>query len=203
MEKIDFKNVIEACSKFIESNGKDMDLIDLESHLIIKNYLSMEDKAICATKAFLDADKDYSIPSIFISIGFDIAILFNCLLSYTNIDVDKITDELKTYENYDLIYQSGLGDYILTYCKQDYNRLVNMIDKALSIEHVSSLLSSLDSIDSNVIEDMTNAIVSLKNNGDKDMIHDMAVISKFSDPGIEDLKEKITEEVLEKIYSKE
>lgn len=203
MEKINLKDVIDVCSKFIESNGKNTELIDLESKLIIKNYLPMDEKAVCITKAFLDADKDYSIPSIFIAIGFDIAILFDCLLSYVNIDIEKITDEEKTYENYDLIYQSGLGDYILNYCKQDYERLVKMVDKALSIEHVSALLNSLDSVDSDSIESMTNAIVGLKNNADKEMIHDMATIAKFSDPEFEDLKDKITEEVLDRIYSKE
>ena len=204
MEKIEFKKVIEICSRFIESHGQNnAELIDLESKLVIKNYLPMEDKAVYITKAFLDADKDISVPSVFVSIGFDIAMLFDCLLAYTNINVDNIADEDKIYENYDIIYESGLGDYILSYCKADYKRICKMLDRALSMEHISSLLTSLDAIDSDALEDVTKAINDLKKNGDKDMIHDMAQISRFADPEFEGLREKITDEVLDRIYSNE
>ena len=203
MEKINFKDVIGVCSKFIDSQGKDTGIVDLESKLIVRNYLQMDEKALCATRAFIDADKDYSIPSVFVAVGFDIAILFDCLLAYTNIDVDSIDESDKIYENYDLIHQSGLADYIINFCEKDYNRLVRMVDRALSIEHVSSLLNSLENIDGEAIDNLTRSIVDLKTNGDKEMIHDMATISKASDPEFAGLKEKVSDEVLDKIFSKE
>lgn len=203
MEKIKFEEVISACSKFIESSGKEKSLMDLESRLVIRSYLEMSEKAVCITRSFIDADKDVSIPSVFVAIGFDLAYLFDCLLAYTNIDVDAMVDGDKIYENYDLIYQSGLADYIIGYCEKDYNRLVRMVERSLSIEHISSLLSSLENIDGEAIDDLTRSIVDLKTNGDKEMIHDMATIAKASDPEFAGLKEKVSDEVLDKIFSKE
>jgi hypothetical protein len=201
MEKIDFKSVIDACNKFIESNGKDSSLVDIESKLIIRNYLDMDAKAICLVRAFLDADKDVSVPSVFVSIAMDLALLFDCLLAYTNIDIDAIESGDKIYENYDSIYKAGLADYIMEYCEKDYNRLVKMADRMLSIEHVSSLLMGIENIDGDAIDELTRSIVDLKNNGDKEMIRDMATIAKASDPDFESIKEKLSEETLDKIFS--
>lgn len=203
MEKISFKKVIDTCSKFIESHGQDKEMVELQSKLIIKNYLDMDEKVLALTRAFLDADKDVSIPSVFISVAFDLAILFDCLFSYTNINIEEIQDSDKIYENYDLIYKSGLADYIIEYCEKDYERLVKMAERSLSIEHVSQMLIGLENVDGDSIDEMTRAIIDLKNSSDKEMIHDIATIARAYDPNMEVVKDKLNDEVLDKIFSKE
>ena len=203
MEKINFKEVVDVCNNFIKSSGNDDGkMTELKSNLIIRSYLPLEEKSICLVKAFMDADKDISIPTPFISIAFDLSLLFDCLLAYTNIDIEEIENSEKIYENYDSIYFSGLADYIISYCEKDYGRLIKMADRMMSLEHVSALLTSVEGVDGEAINDLTKAIIDLKKNGDKEMIHDMAIIAKSSDPEFANIKEKVSEEVLDEILSK-
>ena len=80
-------DILKVCTEFIETNGKNIDaFLEIQQKLVIRTYLGIDEKAICLTKILLDSDKDIDIPSQFFVIAFEIAILFDCILAYTNID---------------------------------------------------------------------------------------------------------------------
>ena len=99
--------------------------------LVIRAYLPMQDKVVALVRMIIDSDKDIDVPETFFTAGLEIACCFDGLLSYVNIE-PEVNIEIKNYENYDLIYQSGLADYILEFCGKDYDRLVRMMERTLS-----------------------------------------------------------------------
>lgn len=202
MEEISFKEVLDVCAKFVASNGKSIEeLNDLFQKLVIKSYMKMDYKVLCLTRTFMDADKDIDIPSPFFVAALDIAILFDCLLSYANIDTGAITQEEKSYENYDILNESGLVEYILSFCANDYNKLVSMAERAISYENLISLMESLNSFDSESLQKLTDKYDEFMTTTDPQLIHDMSTIMMANDENIAKVVGSMMEESVDKAKS--
>lgn len=202
MEKISFEEFMKVCTDFVETDGKTMDeFLDMQRRLQIKAFIKMEDKAVCLTRVMMDSDKDIEIPSHFFVMALDIAMLFDCLLAYTNVEYQNIKDEDKSYENYDAIYQSGMADYILSFCKNDFDRTYRMADRSLSYGNLLALIQSLQNFDSDGIKDLIKEFNSVKNDLDKESLHDMAKILTYNDEAFGDLVEKINVESMENAFT--
>lgn len=202
MEEISFKEVLDVCTRFVVSNGENMEeLDDLFQKLVIKSYMKMDYKVLCLTRTFMDADKDIDIPSPFFVAALDIAILFDCLLSYANIDTGAITQEEKSYENYDILNESGLVEYILSFCANDYNKLVSMAERAISYENLVSLMDSLNSFDSESLQKLTDKYDEFMTTTDPQLIHDMSTIMMANDDNIAKVVGSMMEESVDKAKS--
>lgn len=193
------KDILGICRKFIEHSEDEKNIKeynDLLNSLVIKSYMPMQEKVVALVRIIIDNDREIDVESSFFTAGFELACCFDGLLAYTNIE-PEVDLESKNYENYDIIYQSGLADYILQYCEKDYNRLVRMMERTLSFENLTELTNSLASMDSGVLREVVNALKEVKNDINPETIKNIADIMRLNDPLLTHVKEDVIDSALE------
>ena len=90
-------------------------LENIKNSLVIKDYMPLKQKELCLNKMLIDIYVEKDSADAF-SVGTEIAMLFDCLLGYVvnlNQDIDTL---FKDTEFYDLLYISGIVNYILGFC---------------------------------------------------------------------------------------
>lgn len=196
------EEVLKICDSFIK-NPDDKDVVsaynDMISQLVIRDYLPIQEKVISLVRLILDSDKDIDVPATFFTAGLELACCFDGLLSYTNIE-QTFDISVKNYENYDIIYQSGLADYILRYCGKDYDRLVRMMERTLSYENLTELIKSIHSIDTGNLKEVTDEIRKIEKDADPEVIKNLADIMRLNDPNLNNLKNKIDKDSVIKSF---
>ena len=193
------QEVLKVCEEFINHPENEEEVTaynDMLQHLTIRSYLSIQEKVVALVRMVIDSDKNIDVPEAFFTAGVELACCFDGLLAYTNIE-QEINIEIKNYENYDLIYQSGLADYILGFCEKDYDRLVRMMERTLSYQNLAELLESMKAMDTGVLRETTNEIKKAIKEADPEMIKDMADLMRLNDPTLNDLKVQITSAAVE------
>lgn len=198
------KEILNICGAFVK-NPEDEATVkaynDMLKGLIIRAYLPMQEKVIALVRMIMDSDKDIDVPETFFTAGLEIACCFDGLLSYVNID-PEVNLEIKNYENYDLIYQSGLADYILEYCGKDYERLVRMMERTLSYQNLTELIQSIREINVGGLSEAAEKIREIKDEIDPEVIKNIADIARMNDPALNDLKDTIDNEAVDKAFEK-
>lgn len=198
------QEVLKVCEDFI-SNSEDKNVLetynDMLKNLVIRSYLPMQEKVIALVRMIIDSDKDIDVPATFFTAGLEIACCFDGLLSYTNIETE-VNVEIKNYENYDLIYQSGLADYILQYCEKDYDRLVRMMEHTLSYENLNELVESIREVDFGKLSEVTATIKNMKSEIDPEVIKNMADIMRLNDPNLTRLNDTLNSDAADKAVEK-
>lgn len=198
------KEILNICDAFVK-NPEDEATVkaynDILKGLIIRAYLPMQEKVIALVRMIMDSDKDIDVPETFFTAGLEIACCFDGLLSYVNID-PEVNLEIKNYENYDLIYQSGLADYILEYCGKDYERLVRMMERTLSYQNLTELIQSIREINVGGLSEAAEKIREIKDEIDPEVIKNIADIARMNDPALNDLKDTIDNEAVDKAFEK-
>ena len=174
---------------------------DMLQNLVIRAYLPMQEKVVALVRMVMDSDKDIDVPEAFFTAGLEIACCFDGLLSYVNIE-PEVNPDIKSYENYDLIYQSGLADYILKYCGKDYERLVRMMERTLSYENLTDLVQSMREMDTGSLRELVNNLRNMKDEIDPEVIKNIADITRMNDPALNDLKDTIDNEAVDKAFEK-
>lgn len=172
---------------------------DMLQNLVIRAYLPMQEKVVALVRMVMDSDKDIDVPEAFFTAGLEIACCFDGLLSYVNIE-PEVNPDIKSYENYDLIYQSGLADYILEYCGKDYERLVRMMERTLSYENLTDLVQSMREMDTGSLRELVNTLRNMKDEIDPEVIKSIADIARMNDPALNDLKDTIDNEAVDKAF---
>ena len=172
---------------------------DMLRNLVIRAYLPMQEKVVALVRMVMDSDKDIDVPEAFFTAGLEIACCFDGLLSYVNIE-PEVNPDIKSYENYDLIYQSGLADYILEYCGKDYERLVRMMERTLSYENLTDLVQSMREMDTGSLRELVNTLRNIKDEIDPEVIKNIADIARMNDPALNDLKDTIDNEAVDKAF---
>ena len=172
---------------------------DMLQNLVIRAYLPMQEKVVALVRMVMDSDKDIDVPEAFFTAGLEIACCFDGLLSYVNIE-PEVNLDIKSYENYDLIYQSGLADYILEYCGKDYERLVRMMERTLSYENLTDLVQSMREMDTGSLRELVNTLRNMKDEIDPEVIKNIADIARMNDPALNALKDTIDNEAVDKAF---
>ncbi len=196
------QEILDICNAFTK-NPEDEATVkaynDMLQGLVIRAYLPMQEKVVALVRMIIDSDKDIDVPETFFTAGLEIACCFDGLLSYVNID-PEVNIDIKNYENYDLIYQSGLADYILEYCGKDYDRLVRMMERTLSYQNLSELVQSMREMDTGSLRELTNTIRGMKDEIDPEVIKNLADIMRLNDPALNDLKDSIDKDAVDNIF---
>ncbi len=198
------KEILNVCDAFVkkpEDEAAVKAYNDMLQGLVIRAYLPMQEKVIALVRMIMDSDKDIDVPETFFTAGLEIACCFDGLLSYVNID-PEVNLEIKNYENYDLIYQSGLADYILEYCGKDYERLVRMMERTLSYQNLTELIQSIREINVGGLSEATEKIREIKDEIDPEVIKNIADIARMNDPALNNLKDTIDNEAVDKAFGK-
>lgn len=198
------KEILNVCDAFVKKPEDEATVKaynDMLKGLIIRAYLPMQEKVIALVRMIMDSDKDIDVPETFFTAGLEIACCFDGLLSYVNID-PEVNLEIKNYENYDLIYQSGLADYILEYCGKDYERLVRMMERTLSYQNLTELIQSIREINVGGLSEAAEKIREIKDEIDPEVIKNIADIARMNDPALNNLKDTIDNEAVDKVFKK-
>lgn len=199
------KDIIRICKDFIEDSENEKtvkEYNDLLNSIIVKSYMPIQEKVVALVRMLMDNEREIDVESSFFTAGLELACCFDGLLAYTNID-PEVDISIKNYENYDIIYQSGLADYILQYCEKDYERLVKMMERTLSFENLREMINSLSSMDSGMLREVVNALKGVKKDLDSETIKNIADIMRLDDPLLTQIKETIVDSALQDLEQKE
>ena len=113
--------------------------------MTIRNYIPILDKMrLIMAIIFKFNAEDVEMHEIRI-INMERELFFDVLLGgYALIDVND--PDLRTYQSYDLLYPL-FANFILQYCKDDYNKIAKMIEDSLNIYAMQDLDSLFNNVD--------------------------------------------------------
>ena len=126
-------------------------LEEIKRNLVIRDYMPLAQKELCLRKALIDMHTEEDGPYTW-SVLYEIALLFDCLLGYVVNINPEIDAFYKDRDFYDLLWISGITEYILQYCQLDYNKFIRMADNMISFDNLKELtenikLTSPDQVD--------------------------------------------------------
>ena len=198
------QEILDVCDAFIK-NPEDEATVkaynDMLQGLVIRAYLPMQDKVVALVRMIIDSDKDIDVPETLFTAGLETASCYDGPLSYVK-NEPEVNIEIKNYENYDLIYQSGLADYILEFCGKDYDRLVRMMERTLSYQNLMELVQSIREVDVGGFSEFTEKIRGMKDEIDPEVIKNIADIARMNDPALNNLRDAIDNEAVDKAFEK-
>ena len=146
---------VNVVTKFIRGKATVDDLNELGNQMTIREYIPMKEKyrLIAMTIFKMNSESDDMAETAVIAkeknLFFDVLLTAYCGINCENQD-------LKTYATYDLLYPI-LSKYILQFCGDDYNKLVEMLDSSLNIYHMKELTELMESVDYEEIKKATKA----------------------------------------------
>lgn len=184
---IPFLNVYLKCKEVIEGKITNDEFNKfLYEEIEIEQYLPIQIKKSLIDIFFVRNNMEIQDFSD-MSFAFEVYSILGLLLMYTNIDVSA---EEMIAENYDIVIQSGLAEYVVDECREDYNRLYNMGINAIIFKN-SFVIDSLSHL---TPDNLTNAIDNTRNLIDgmsEDKLRIMKDVLEFNDPHITEIKESI------------
>lgn len=195
--EINIFDVLTICSNFlIDPENKENDFIKLKEQIEIKPFLYLYQKEAIIEKVLKDIKARSKVDEFTSNV--ELCLTFDALLAYTNIECD-IVENAKDANFYDLIWGSGLGDYILQYCEKDYLRLEKMVYHMLSYENLFTLIEQLDHIDSKSIEDLTNEFKLFRVETRPESLKVLGDIAAKDDPFLYNIKETIEKSAIDSL----
>lgn len=144
-EQIKLAELVNVASRFVQGKSSVEELDEFGNRMTIRNYIPILDKMrlIMAIIFKFDAE-DVEMHEIRV-INMERELFFDVLLGgYALIDVND--PDLRTYQSYDLLYPL-FANFILQYCKDDYNKIVKMIEDSLNIYAMQDLDSLFNNVD--------------------------------------------------------
>lgn len=192
-KNFDIVVVLSIISDFL-SNPEDEEKVkafeDMKRELTVRDYMPIEQKRLLLRKLMVDIKADEILPYTF-SMGYEVAFLFDCLLAYVvNIDPD-ISDTFKDTAYYDLIYVSGLADYILSFCQKDCDRLRNMAERMLAFDNLKGLMDMMGMMTPDAVDKLTAEFKRFTMETNPELLKQYSEILSREDPLTTRVKEAI------------
>ena len=194
-EKIKIEELLKLCVSFVQGKG-DPDVLAqieaIERTFVIRDYIPLAEKELLLRRALIDIrmddDEGYSF-----TVGKEIVVLFDLLLPYvTNMEMD-INTVFRDYDYYDCLYVCGVPQYIMGFCKEDFNRLTKMLDDTVSYDNIRILLSELTEIDSTTFDELSQSIKNFKTEIKPETMEFLSKIAAFNDPLLHKVKDTVEE----------
>lgn len=165
----------------------------IKSKLIVKEYMPLGQKEICLRKAIMDVRSDEELMPYTVSILYEIAVLFDCLLAYVvNLEPD-IDNLYKDASFYDLIVMSGLKDYILSFCGKDYENMRHMADRMITFDNLKELTKTLESASPEAVNELTREFKNFTADTNIEMLKNLSEVMAHNDPLMTKVKGAIEE----------
>ncbi|PWL40711.1 MAG: hypothetical protein DBY43_06885 [Clostridiaceae bacterium] len=144
-EQIKLAEVVNVVSRFVQGKSSVEELDELGNRMTIRNYIPILDKMrLIMAIIFKFNAEDVEMHEIRV-INMERELFFDVLLGgYAMIDVND--PDLRTYQSYDLLYPA-FANFILQYCKDDYDKIVKMIEDSLNIYAMKDLDSLFNNVD--------------------------------------------------------
>ena len=91
----------------------------------------------------------------------------------------------------DLLYNSGLVDYILGFCQKDVDRLQHMADRMISFDNLKDLMENIQVTSPEQIDRLTDEFKQFKTETNPEFIKHLGDIIALNDPLLNGVKENI------------
>ena len=144
-EQIKLAELVNVASRFVQGKTSVEELDELGNRMTIRNYIPILDKMrLIMAIIFKFNAENVEMHEIRV-INMERELFFDVLLGgYALIDVND--PDLRTYQSYDLLYPL-FANFILQYCKDDYNKIIKMIEDSLNIYAMQDLDSLFYNVD--------------------------------------------------------
>ena len=174
-----------------ESEEKNKAFEDIKTALVIRDYMPLEQKEIIMRKALIDMRSDEEVMPYTASILYEIALVFDCLLAYVvNLD-PNIDNVYKDASFYDLLYMSGVIDYILSFCGKDYEFLRKMADRMISFDNLKELSKNIEIASPEYINALTEEFKRFRTDTNPEMLKHLGEIMAGNDPLLNNIKKNV------------
>lgn len=202
MKNYELFEVINVCSEYLtdpENEEKAKALEEMKNSLSVRTYLPLRQKAIVWQKVLSDIEMADEELYTF-SMAKEIAMMFDGLLAYVeniNYNIDAV---LKDEGIYDILVISGIYDYILMFCKSDYERLEKGVSDILSLRGVQHIAESFARINPDALDRLTDEFKKFTLETKPEVLKMYADISAFNDPVLANVKEGIEQSAAQTFY---
>lgn len=144
-KQIKLAELVNVASRFVQGKTSVEELDELGNRMTIRNYIPILDKMrLIMAIIFKFNAEEVEMHEIRV-INMERELFFDVLLGgYALIDVND--PDLRTYQSYDLLYPL-FANFILQYCKDDYSKIVKMIEDSLNIYAMKDLDSLFNNVD--------------------------------------------------------
>ena len=175
-----------------ENKDNILELEKIKEELIIRSYMPIGMKELCLRKAIIDmrTTEEEELP-YGISVKYEIALLFDCLLAYV-VNIDPEIDSIfKDRDFYDLLWISGIAERILEYCEEDYKLLVNMANRMISFDNFKELIKNIQLTSPEQIERLTNEFKNFVVELNPESLKHLDSIMAYNNPIINNIKKEV------------
>lgn len=195
--------LINEAAKFRKGEIELSDLDELGERMTIRTYIPMLEKlSLVMLIVFNMGQEDTNVNEVRIAKR-EKDLFFEVLLgAYALVDVTELN--LKTYESYDLLYPI-FGEYILQYCRKDYEQIVGMIKDSLNIYHMQELSELFDTIDYKKLQEASEQHEKLfqQLEDSKELVANLREMYGLANPAIKQTYESIEKVALKDLHEQE
>ena len=181
-EQIKLAELVNVASRFVQGKTSVEELDELGNRMTIRNYIPILDKMrLIMAIIFKFNAEDVEMHEIRV-INMERELFFDVLLGgYALIDVND--PDLRTYQSYDLLYPL-FANFILQYCKDDYSKIVKMIEDSLNIYAMKDLDSLFNNVDYKALKETAKQHEELLKSFEKNkkLVADLRKIYELENP---------------------
>lgn len=186
MVKFSIKEVIDFCKKYTRKEMSETDFEKFLKSINIFRRLSMYQKSMLVSLAIMDFDDlniNFGIES---DTSAEIEVIYVNRFITSYMDIKNEPFEIDAYD-VEVMYSSGLIDYILDICERDFDIIKRMYENAIKLKYINILNSMLGDITNEQNEQNIKTISKVFE--DKETINNVAKIVEFNDPSLKKVKE--------------
>lgn len=186
MVKFSIKEVIDFCKKYTRKEMSEKDFEKFLKSINIFRRLSMYQKSMLVSLAIMDFDDlniNFGIES---DTSAEIEVIYVNRFITSYMDIKNEPFEIDAYD-VEVMYSSGLIDYILDICERDFDIIKRMYENAIKLKYINILNSMLGDITNEQNEQNIKTISKVFE--DKETINNVAKIVEFNDPSLKKVKE--------------
>lgn len=199
MEYIELSTVLAACNEFLldpMSESAQNEINEIQSNLLIRPHLPLSQRQNVLLRVLMDIRVNEEATLVDIANALELSLTFNGLLAYTNINPD-VVDNYKNEIMYDLLWMSGMCDFILDKCHNDFERMEKQVYSMISFDNLRLLLENLNQLDIGNIEELTREFKEFTFKANPETIKNLAEIAQFNDPFVTEVKKQMTDKAFE------
>lgn len=173
IETIPLDEVYSVCSEYLDGNISQKELQQWGQKVRFRPYIPIIEKTTILIQILFLKEQQEEDSVEWNVATFETNKFWYALLKYTNIETEGY-EEYLNFASYDIIYPV-IGDWIMSQCYTDYDRLIKMINDAVNIYNITGLLTLFEGISP---EGATEALEKMqqqseKLQSDKELIADL------------------------------
>lgn len=165
--------------------------------IIVKNYIPLKEKELLMVNIMNSVNKDYDAPgkAAFLEMSKTITgLLAYCVNIENDISISSIL-----YSVYDVCWQYGLADIVLKYCSDDYNKLCSMVDSAIRIDNIETLIKTTSLFGKEDFDKWEKSIQELETHLSSEQFQELKKLVATNDESGVELLNQIQEEALSEV----